>query len=356
MATKIYLGRPPENIVNWIKAEAEREMLKTPLTFTAEQAGSTIKMVKSGSAPTVYLETSSTGEEGSWSDFIVGSTTITLENVGDKVYFRAKQDNNVFAISTNYNKFVMTGKIAASGNINTLLKADGSVLDLTGRDYCYSSMFLYCQSLTQAPILPATTLASSCYYYMFNGCTSLIQAPILPATTLASSCYSNMFNGCTALTQAPELPATTLASSCYSNMFKGCTALTQAPELPATTLADYCYQRMFYRCTALTQAPELPATTLARGCYSYMFNGCTALTTAPELPATTLANNCYQNMFSGCYNLNTIKLGYTGNFANAPSNAFYNWVSGVASTGTFYYNGSDTTTGVNAIPTGWTVI
>ena len=145
MATNIYLGRPPENIVNWIKAEAERkyqEMLKTPLTFTAEEAGSTIKMVKSRSAPTVYLETSSTGEEGSWSDFIVGSTTITLENVGDKVYFRAKQDNQQFAIDGNkYNKFVMTGKIAASGNINTLLKADGSVLDLTGRNYCYNNMF-----------------------------------------------------------------------------------------------------------------------------------------------------------------------------------------------------------------------
>ena len=104
MATEIYLGRPPENIVNWIKAEAEREMLKTPLTFTAEQAGSTIKMSKSSSAPTVYLETSPTGEEGSWSDFIVctndengnlnnDGTIITLTNIGDKVYFRAKQDN-----------------------------------------------------------------------------------------------------------------------------------------------------------------------------------------------------------------------------------------------------------------------
>ena len=163
MATKIYLGYPPENIKKWIKAEAERkyqEMLKTPLTFTAEEAGSTIKMSKSSSAPTVYLETSYTGEEGSWSDFIVGSTTITLANVGDKVYFRAKQDNNVFAINTNYNKFVMTGKIAASGNLNTLLKADGSVLDLTGRNYCYNNMFKDCTSLTQAPELPATTLAN----------------------------------------------------------------------------------------------------------------------------------------------------------------------------------------------------
>ena len=168
MATEIYLGYPPENIKKWIKAEAERkyqEMLKTPLTFTAEEAGSTIEMVNNGSAPTVYLETSYTGEEGSWSDFIVDSTTITLENVGDKVYFRAKQDNQQFAIdSIACNRFVMTGKIAASGNINTLLKADGSILDLTinnvDRSCCYVNMFSGCTSLTQAPELPAMTLAN----------------------------------------------------------------------------------------------------------------------------------------------------------------------------------------------------
>jgi hypothetical protein len=51
MATKIYLGYPPENIKKWIKAEAERkkqERLKAPLCFTAEEAGSTIKMCKRG--------------------------------------------------------------------------------------------------------------------------------------------------------------------------------------------------------------------------------------------------------------------------------------------------------------------
>ena len=209
MATEIYLGRPPENIVNWIKAEAERkyqEMLKTPLTFTAEEAGSTIKMSKSSSAPTVYLETSYTGEEGSWSDFIVctfnedtsgandDGTTIILANVGDKVYFRAKQDNQQFAINdVRCNRFHMTGKIAASGNINTLLKADGSILDLTinnvDRSYCYAHMFSGCTSLTQAPALPATTLVNSCYNSMFSNCTSLAQAPYLPATTLANWCY-----------------------------------------------------------------------------------------------------------------------------------------------------------------------
>ena len=87
-----------------------------------------------------------------------------------------------------------------------------------------------------------------------------------------------------------------------------------------------------------------------------MFSGCTSLTSAPELPATTLARYCYGNMFSGCTKLNTITLGYTGNFIDgAPSDAFANWVSGVAKSGTFYYNGSDRTTGESAIPEGWTI-
>ena len=85
-----------------------------------------------------------------------------------------------------------------------------------------------------------------------------------------------------------------------------------------------------------------------------MFSGCESLTTAPALPATTLANYCYRNMLTGCSILNTITLGYTGNFADAPTDAFNKWVEGVAPTGTFYYNGSDTTTGVSAIPSGWT--
>ena len=57
-----------------------------------------------------------------------------------------------------------------------------------------------------------------------------------------------MFNGCTSLTQAPKLPATTLANGCYYYMFRDCTSLTTAPELPATTLANGCYYYMFYEC------------------------------------------------------------------------------------------------------------
>lgn len=221
-------------------------------------------------------------------------------------------------------------------------------------DSCYAFMFYDCVSLERAPRLLATTLENSCYSYMFSGCTSLSEAPNLPATSLAQSCYSSMFSGCTSLTSAPELPATSLAQSCYANMFSGCTGLTEAPELSATSLAQACYQGMFFGCTSLTSAPELPATTLATYCYSGMFSGCSNLTTAPELPAITLLSNCYKNMFFNCSALNYIKAMFT----TKPSRTYTdNWVFGVASTGTFVKNSAATwtTTGTNAIPTGWTV-
>ena len=219
---------------------------------------------------------------------------------------------------------------------------------------CYEEMFYGCTALTAAPELPATTLSFQCYFGMFNGCTSLTTIPELPATTLAEGCYSSMFNGCTSLTTTPELPATTLADSCYTSMFSGCTSLTTAPVLPATTLTRNCYEEMFEGCTALTTAPALPATTLTNYCYNSMFSGCTSLATTPELPATTLANYCYQYMFNGCTSLNYIKAMFT----TTPSNSYTgNWVSGVASTGTFVKNSAATwnVTGINGIPTGWTV-
>ena len=221
---------------------------------------------------------------------------------------------------------------------------------------CYERMFFKCTSLTTAPELPATTLASNCYYNMFSNCTSLTTASTLPATILTSSCYERMFSRCTSLTTAPELPATTLANYCYSSMFSGCISLTTAPTLPATTLASDCYEGMFQNCTSLTTAPELPATTLADYCYSSMFRDCTSLITVPSnlLPATTLANYCYQYMFYNCTRLNYIKCLATDISA---TNCTSNWVSGVASTGTFVKAAGMTswTTGVDGIPSGWTV-
>ena len=194
-----------------------------------------------------------------------------ISSSGSKLYLRGTGNTKITGDSSNY-RFVFTGtnalKIACKGNIENLL--DYETVSAGGHP----------------------TMISYCYSYMFYGCTSLTTAPELPATMLATSCYERMFYGCTALTTAPALPATTLANSCCGDMFNSCTSLTTAPALPATTLVNVCYRFMFEDCTSLTTAPALPATKLANYCYRFMFYGCTSLTTAPELPATTLANYC----------------------------------------------------------------
>lgn len=89
------------------------------LCFTAEQANSTVRLDKVGSPNTISLETSTDGS--TWTDYSwTDSTgdTVTLASVGDKVYIRAKTENQTIGSSASYYyTFVMTGKIAASGNI-----------------------------------------------------------------------------------------------------------------------------------------------------------------------------------------------------------------------------------------------
>ena len=234
-----------------------------------------------------------------------GSEITSGENGSDHcIYLRGIGNSKITGVDSTVAKWNILGSnIACNGDIDSLL--DYSSVKNGNRpamaDYCYSYMFYGCTSLTAAPSLPATTLASSCYSGMFYGCTSLTAAPSLPATTLAESCYSYMFYGCTSLTATPSsLPATTLVDSCYSGMFYGCTSLTAAPSLPAATLAGNCYDSMFQDCTSLTAAPSLPATTLADYCYYSMFRDCTSLTAAPSLPATTLVSSCYSGMFQDC--------------------------------------------------------
>ena len=235
-----------------------------------------------------------------------GGTTIATLNVGDKILI--KGENRAYGYGS-VNKFGSTGQFKAYGNVMSLIYGDNFVgqTTLTNENtYAFQSLFHSCSGLISAENL------------------------ILPATTLANGCYISMFNG---------------------------TSITIAPELPATTLAGSCYFQMFFNCTSLVNAPQLPATTLTGNCYTSMFTGCTSLTTAPELPATELAdgaNGCYGGMFLGCTKLNYIKAMFT----TTPSTLYTNqWVSGVAANGTFVKNSAATwnVTGVNGIPSGWTV-
>lgn len=295
---------------------------------------------------------------GRWKQY----TTTVQAKTGDII--RLRGDNaSISSSASDYSVFNLgaassDSSIKIYGNIMSLLSRYNYKTLTSVPNYCFFRLFKNsnAQGLRDASgiILPASKVGQYAYRYMFADCLKLATGPKkLPATTLGSYCYADMFSSCGDLNIAPELPAMTMADHCYYNMFFGC-HIASAPELPATTLARYCYAEMFARCGSLKSAPKiLPATTLANNCYDYMFGRCTSLTTTPELPATTLVTSCYYQMFKMCSSLKTITIRTT----NWTSSNATEWVASVSSTGTFYNLGNATIeTGVNGIPTGWTVL
>lgn len=342
--------------------QKKHDYSKDYLTFEALEDGTFTLTIPADVNSTYMTSISYSTDNGkTWNTTTIDNTaqTVTTPTItsGNKVLWKGvgKQMAKLFSV---YSYFSSTGNFNVSGNIMSLLYGD----EFANQEALPSdSMYNFCNlfrvnKLTSARnlILPTITLVDSCYREMFQGCTSLVTAPELPATTLANSCYNYMFRGCTSLTTAPELPAITVADYCYNGMFWNCTSLNTTPLLPATTLANNCYLDMFRDCVSLKLASKLPATELADNCYYRMFQNCTSLISAPELPAATLTPYCYENMFYGCVKLNYIKAMFT----TTPGNTYTkNWVSGVASTGTFVKNSAATwnETGVNGIPSGWTV-
>lgn len=163
------------------------------LCFTANTAGSTVKLNKIWSPTAITLETST--DLTNWSTYTFWNT-ITLSNIWDKVYFRNTSTSNT-AFSTSYSdyyQFVMTWSIESSGNTNYLINKNWTD---TVNSYCYYYLFYGCDSLTSAPKLPATTLNEYCYRDMFINCTNITTLPKLPATILYSNCYRQMFHWCT---------------------------------------------------------------------------------------------------------------------------------------------------------------
>lgn len=175
------------------------------LKFTAKEANSTVGMVKSeASSPNVSLEYS-VDEGVSWSPFVVGTTTVTLANIDDEMYLRAISTNATMSngYSTQYNKFVMTGQIAASGNINSLLNKEIDDVSTTAPQNAYVSLFRGCTSLVDAKnlTLPCTATSANSYGYMFYGCSNLVSGPEIFATTLGNYSLEHMFDGCSVLNE-----------------------------------------------------------------------------------------------------------------------------------------------------------
>ena len=108
------------------------------LCFTAEEAGSTISFSDDGGTGDVQISTDGL----TWSNY-TRENTITLKNVGDKIYFKGNYSG---ADTWDCSSFAMTGKIAASGNVMTLTDGDNPTTSLKGKDYAFCGLFKDCTS------------------------------------------------------------------------------------------------------------------------------------------------------------------------------------------------------------------
>ena len=130
-----------------------------------------------------------------------------------------------------------------SENFSTLMElpttdSEGNTVACT-----FAGLFEGNTGLTDASglILPATTLADFCYTSMFYGCTSLTSAPALPATTLATFCYTMMFQGCTKLNAVTCLATDISAINCTNNWLKGVAStgtFTKAASMTSWTTGE----------------------------------------------------------------------------------------------------------------------
>ena len=154
----IFLGNLPESIrqliINYYNLKQE-EKRKTPLCFEAVDAGATIALKCNGdNLTTATFQTSTDGN--AWTDYTY-ATSITLTNAGDRVYFRAKDDNTaIIRDCFNYLQFTTTQatkKVNVSGNILSLFAPEFSslIIDLSttrnlGTCYLFYSLFYNCKS------------------------------------------------------------------------------------------------------------------------------------------------------------------------------------------------------------------
>lgn len=173
-----------------------KAVLRNCLTLTATEDNSSVKLTKVGTLDNTFEVDTGNG----WEDYAF-DTVIPL-NAGKSCKWRCKSHPTTQS-SSDYVKFVMTGKIEASGNCNSMLSSDfGGITSLYEYDFAFYKMFDGCAALMQAPELPATSLVDRCYAYMFRG-TSLTESPVLPAESLQPSwsnkptyCYMSLFDGC----------------------------------------------------------------------------------------------------------------------------------------------------------------
>ena len=281
------------------------------------------------------------------------NTIVTIKYSGDCVYFCATEEGNerfadiglveskngarnATVLNNSFYYFQMTGKIAASGSIMSLLSKDPFKAEMkenpivvnpnnsTGA-FTFFGLFYNCEALVKAPNLSATKLASHCYDCMFRGCTSLEEMPDLLATYLPVGCYMHMFNGCNSLVKTKRINAIQINESACYGMFWSCENLEEAILFNNSILENadtFGIRYMFYNCVKLRKGPNIYVDgKVGHATCNSMFQGC-SLTGVPIIHIKSIQNRSglYGNMFKDCKQLSSVPIDYLQNSAAVISN------------------------------------
>lgn len=302
-----------------------------PLTFKALQNNSTMVLSSAGTPNPNQFFTSKNG--GEWTAYTLGNS-IAL-NQDDTVAFKGTSISGGAVDWENRYTFGGTGKIAAEGNVLSLINFNDdvsgqvsvrlfyqnkNVVDAKNllfkfkkfnNNYTCNRTFEDCTSLTAAPKYIGIENVNNCtnsFASMFQNCSSMIIGPeIIDANSLYNYSCQYMFSNCYALTGAPELPATNVNYKCYRQMFDQCRLMIKPPSiLPAKTAGDGCYDNMFNGCYKLSYAPVIGLSSIPKSGCAWMFNFCTSLKEAPQISASYIGEYGCQQMFDHCTNLTGI--------------------------------------------------
>lgn len=210
------------------------------LYFEAKQANSTLSFYSLMSdAPSFeYSEDGTTWEEWTYTDTTdQGVTahifnTITLENIGDKVYLRGtntalSDENNTMAF------FSMTGSFDGGGNVTSLLDGDGSSTSIP--DYGLYELF---------------------YDRVHSGNTALVTPPSFgDVTTIGLGGCNSMYYACASMTSAPDMSKiVSIGDYGCGNMFVS-TSISKAADMDAlSTIGEEGLRSMYYDTEIVTPA------------------------------------------------------------------------------------------------------
>lgn len=208
----------------------------------------------------------------------------------------------------------------------------------------------------------STTTSDYCKCNIGGYLTSLLALENFNLISNIPSCsFCSLFSDFKTLISAENLITsniTSVSSSSFYTCFSTCKSLVIAPKFEnITILPQQSFQGCFRECSSLVTPPTFEnVTRVESSALIECFRNCSSLVTSPTFEnVTTVESYGFRDCFSGCTSLGII-------IAPRPSTwvlvgAFYSWVTGVPTGGTFYKKkGLEIPTGVNGIPEGWTVV